>query len=179
MRKSYWLAPLVALLIFGGIFVHFKSGYEAREKAKQAQILAEKQVKLQAEVEARRKAVEDAVRVQAERKKEREAKEAAEQARKDARQLALDARDKAFREQEKLGRQIENLKKDITAEQEAIAKATQDRTYALADQAFLKTYIERAKANLKALDDVLTKIDVAEQARLAAAAAEANAKKNS
>ena len=141
MNKSYWIAPFAALLLFTGIFAHFKSGYEARDKAKQAQILAEKQVKLQAEVEARRKAVDDAVRVQAERKKEREAKEAAEQARKDARQLALDARDKAFREQEKLNRQVENLKKDIASEQDAIAKITQDRDYAVADQKFLKTYL--------------------------------------
>ena len=178
MNKSYWIAPFAALLIFAGVFAHFKSGYEAREKARQAQILSEKQVKLQAEVEARRKAVDDAVRVQAERKKERETKEAAEQVRKEGRQLALDARDKAFREQEKLNRLVENLKKDIAAEQDALAKITQDRDYALADQAFLKTYIERAKTNVKALEDVLTKIDIAEQARLAAAE-EAGTKKNS
>jgi hypothetical protein len=179
MNKAYWIAPFAALLVFAGIFINFKSGYAAREKAVQEHVQAEKQLKLQAEVQARRKLVDDALRLQAQRKKEREAKEVAEKARKDERQAALDTRDKAFREQEKLAKQVDNLKKELIAEQAPLAKTEMDRKDAVAEQEFLKTYIEKAKANVQALADVLTKIAAAEQARQAAEAAAATAKKSS
>lgn len=175
MNKAYWIGPIAALMVFGGIFFNFKSGYEAKQKAHEQQVQAEKQAKLQAEIEARRKAVDDALRVQAERKKERETKEAEERARKEARQVALDARDKAFHEQDRLAKQVENLKRDIATEQDAIAKIGRDRQESIAEQAFLKTYVEKAQENVKALHEVLVKITQAEAAR---AAAEAAAKKN-
>ncbi|MBW8782654.1 MAG: hypothetical protein JF599_12330 [Verrucomicrobia bacterium] len=175
MNKAYWIGPMVALMVFGGIFFNFKSGYEAKQKAHEEQVQAEKQAKLKGEVEARRKAVEDALRVQAERKKEREAKEADERARKEARQVALDARDKVFHEQDRLAKQVENLKRDIATEQDAIAKISRDRQDSIAEQTFLKAYVEKAQENVKSLQDVLLKITQAEAAR---AAAEAAAKKN-
>lgn len=169
MKKAYLLVPFVALLLFIGLYWNFKSGYEAREQAHKAQIQADKKAKLDAEVEARRQAIDEAVKAQEVRKKEREAKEAAERLKQEARQAALDARDKAFHEQEKITRQIERLKQEISAEKAALAKLEVTRTSQLAEQEFLKTYVRKTEANVKALEDVLRKIDQAEAARLAAA----------
>ncbi len=177
MKKAYVFAPLAALLVFTALYLNFKSGYKARESARQVQVDADKKARLTAEVEARRKAVDDAVRAQEVRKKEREDREAAERTKQEVRQAALDARDKAFREQEKISRQIERLKKDIATESDANARRVETRTAGLAEQAFLKTYVQKAEANVKALQDVIAKIAQAESARQAAEAAAA--KKNS
>lgn len=171
MNKAYLIAPLVALLVFAGFFTQFKSGYQARENAHDELVQSDKKAKLAAELAARRQALDDAMRIQAERKKEREAREAEERARKDARQVALDARDKAFHDQEDAIKQADSFQKDIDADQDAMAKLTGDRKSSLDELAFLQTYIEKAKANVRALQDVLVKIDAAEQARQAAAEA--------
>lgn len=171
MKKAYLFAPLVALVLFIGVYWNFKSGYQAREQARQEQIQAGKQAKLAAEVAARRVAVDDAVKAQEVRKKEREAKEAAERLKQATREAAIDARDKVFREQEKIARQIERLKQDIALEKDALAKLAATRTAQAAEQDFLKIYVRQAEANVKSLEDVLSKIAQAEAARLAAATA--------
>ncbi|HEY9250156.1 MAG TPA: hypothetical protein VIO38_13535 [Rariglobus sp.] len=176
MKKAYLFAPLAALLVFVAIYLNFQSGYKARDAERQARVQSEKKARLDAEVEARRKAVDDAVRAQEVRKKEREAKEAAERRKQEARQAALDTRDKAFREQEKITRQIDRLKKDLAAEKEALAKLVEIRASGVAEQAFLKAYLEKAEANVKSLQDVITKLAQAQTARREA---EAAAKKNS
>ncbi len=175
MNKAYWIAPLLSLLVFGAVYSNFKSDHDARVKSWQEHVQAEKDARLRAETEARRKAVDVAVRAQAERQRERAAKEAEERARRNARQAALDARDLAFHEQEKLTKQIESLKRDIASEQDAVAQINRDRQSSLDEQAFLKTYIVKAQDNVKALEDVLTKINAAEAARMAV---EATNKKN-
>ena len=171
MNKSYWIAPLVAFLVFGGIYLNFKNGYVAREKARLEQVGADKQTKLQAEIAARRKVVDEAMQAQEERKKERAAKEAEEKARKEAREIAIDARDKAFHDQEKLTKRLKNLKNDISAEQDEIDKIHRERQDSLDEQAFLKTYIDQAGDNVKSLQDALMKIEAAKAARAAEAAA--------
>jgi hypothetical protein len=170
MNKAYLFAPVVALLLFIAVYWNFQSGYEAREAARQELIQAEKKAKLAAEVEARRQAVEDAVKAQEVRKKEREAREAADRARQQERQLVIDARDKAFREQEKNSRQLARLKEDLAAEKQALAKLTEARAALVAEETFLRDYVRKAEANVKALETVLQKIAQAEAARLAAAA---------
>lgn len=173
MKKAYYIAPLAALAVFIGLYANFQSGYKAREAAKVEQQKVARESKLKAEVDARRKAVEDALKAQEVRKKEREAKEAKEKIEKEARQVALDARDRAFREQEKLSRQIERLKKDIASEKEALAKVQESKKAGQAEAAFLKEFVTKAEANAKALEDLLTKIAAAETARAAAEAAAA------
>ena len=171
MNKAYWIAPLVSILVFGGIYLNFKSGYEAREKAREERVEADKKAKLDAEVEARRKAVDEAVLAQAQRKKEHDAKEAEEKVRKDAREAAVEARDKAFHDQEKAGKELDGLKKDISAEQEAMDKIQRERRDSVEEQAFLKIYIEQTQANQKDLLDAIGKIEAAKAARAAADAA--------
>ncbi len=168
MKKAYLFAPIIALLLFIAIYWNFHSGYQARETARQELLQAEKKAKLDAEVEARRKAVDDAVKAQEIRKKEREAKEAADRLRQQERQTVIDARDKAFRDQEKNARQLERLKADLATEKQSLAKLTEARTALTAEETFLREYVRKAEANVKALEAVLVKIAAAEAARQAA-----------
>ncbi|MFA6289782.1 MAG: hypothetical protein WC661_20565 [Opitutaceae bacterium] len=171
MPKIYIIGPLVALALFAAGFWQFKSGYERREQARIAQVAAAKETKLKADADARRQAIEAALRTQEQRKKEREAKEARDKAEKDARQLALDARDKAAREKDKLLRQLDRAQKEIAVEKEGIARLETIKTAALAEQAFLRDFVKKAEANVKTFEGVFAQIDSADRARAAAAAA--------
>lgn len=174
MPKVYFIAPLVALALFAAVFFNFKSGYRERAQARLTEVASAKEAKLKAEADARRLAIEDALRSQEQRKKEREAKEAAELAEKAARQLVIDAREKSYREQEKLARQLERVRKDIAVEKETVAKLTAVLTSAAAERDFLRAFVQKVEASAKKFDAVLTQIDTAERAR----AAEASKKKS-
>lgn len=178
MKKSYLFAPLLAILAFAAVYWNFQSGYKAREKAREEQVVAAKAEKLKAEKEANKAALADAIVFQEARKKEREAKAAIEKTEREERQTSLDARDKAFREQDKFTKQIERQKKEIAAEKEALAKIEETKKAAIAEQTFLSGYVTKTEANAKALSELLTKIDAAEAARAAAASADLG-KKNS
>ncbi|RRJ96661.1 hypothetical protein Ga0100231_022975 [Opitutaceae bacterium TAV4] len=162
MKKAYLIVPLAALLAFGALYWNFERGYARREQAARQQARLEKEAKLKAEVEARAKSIEDALRLQAERRKAREEREARENAEKETRQFALDARDKAFRDQEQLSRQIERLKKDIIAEQAAIAEIAAAHKTSVEEQTFLKEYIGKAEENIRTLETLLNAIAAAE-----------------
>lgn len=171
MPKIYFIGPLAALALFAAVFLNFKSDYNQREQARVAEVAAAKEAKLKAEVDARRQAIEAALVVQEERKKEREAKEARERAEKEGRQLALDAREAAYREQEKLTRQLERVKKELVAGKDAYAKLEAVKSAALAEQTFLRDFVQKAEASVKKFETVLAQIDSAERARSAAAEA--------
>ncbi|EIP99026.1 hypothetical protein OpiT1DRAFT_03529 [Opitutaceae bacterium TAV1] len=158
MNKAYFLAPILAILAFGGFYWNFRSGYEEREVAKQAAIRAEKEESLKVEAEARRKAIEEAVALQEQRKKERAEKEAAEQAAKEARQLALDERDKAYSAMQQSERRLEQLKKELATVQADIAAIKTVHETATAEEDFLKTYVEKVRTNQRALEGVISKI---------------------
>ncbi|EIQ01187.1 hypothetical protein OpiT1DRAFT_05756 [Opitutaceae bacterium TAV1] len=162
MKKVYLIFPLAALFAFGALYWNFDRGYAERAQAARQQARLEKEIKLKAEVEARAKSIEDALRLQAERRKAREEREAREAAEKEARQLALDAREKAFRNQEQLARQIERLKKEVAAEQAAVAEIAAAHKLSLDEQAFLKEYIARAEENIRTLETLLSAIATAE-----------------
>lgn len=173
MNKSYFIAPVVALLLFGGIYGTFRSGHKAREAARQEQVRIEKETKLQAEVAARRQAIDEALVTQAQRKKEREAKETRDKLEKETRQSAIDERDRIFREQDKSARDIQRVKKEIAAEQESLAKIAEARKASVTEQAFLRDFVAKAEANARNLEAVLNQFASAEAARVAAAAAKA------
>lgn len=181
MNKAYVLGPVAALLVFVAAFTVFHRGHADREAARQNEIRVAHEAKLAAEVEARRKAIDEAVVSQNQRKKEREEKAAIERAEKEARQLAVDARDAAYRDQEKAARAIERVKKEIAVEQDAIAKIAEGRKTSVAEQTFLRDFVKRAEASARNLENVLTQFAAAESARAAAAATAAAeaARKNS
>lgn len=174
MKKTYLLVPLAALLLFGVVYRNFDRGYAQREQAARDQARLEREIKLKAEAEARTRSIEDALRLQALRKKEREEREAREREAKEARQLAIDARDKAFRDHDSLSRQIERIKKDIAAEQAAQAEIAATVKATEAERVFLKEHLARAEENLRALDALLKTIAAADAAGAAAGPAGKN-----
>lgn len=179
MNKVYFIAPLVALLVFGGFYMNFAKGHAAREEAKKVAVRQEKEAKLRREAEERRKAVEDALKLQEKRKAEKAEREERDRLEKEARQAAIDARDKAFRDKDKLARTVERLNKEITTEKDAIEKIENTKKLAREEEAFLRQYVKQAETNVKSLTEVLDKIAAADAARAAEAAAAAAAAKKS
>lgn len=176
MKKVYVLVPIIGVLIFAVFYWNAHKGIAAREAAAKQADLERRQKKLQEEVEARKKAYEDAI-VQAERrKKEKAEREAKEQAEREAREALIAEREKTFREQEKLTRNIERLNKDVAAEKEELAKIEEQKKSFVSEQEFLRSYVKQAETNQKSLEDVLNKIAAAEKA--AQEAAKAAAKKS-
>ncbi len=180
MKKSfvYVLAPIVALIIFGAIYWNFSSGYEAKEEAKALKVKQEKEAKLLAQAKANEQAIKDANAGVLRRKAEREAKEAKDKKDHEARLVATDARDKAFADKEKFAKLVTRLENDIKNEQSAITKLGEEKKMAVEEQAFLRTYVQKAEENVKNLRQVLEKISAADAARAAADAAAARAAKN-
>lgn len=178
MNKAYLFAPLLGCVAFFAVYWNFTSDYKKKEADKVEKVRVEREEKLKKEAELRKKAIEDAVVSMEKRKKEREEKETKDRNEKEARQNAVDARDKAGRDQQKLSQQVERLKKELTAEKEAVEKIEKDKTGYLAEQAFLRDYVKKAEENVKSLEAVLKKIaDADAQREKEAAAAAAAAKK--
>jgi hypothetical protein len=177
MNKIYFAAPVLAMLLFTGVYVTYQSGAKKREAIAEQQAKQEKEDKLKAEADARAKAFADAMKAQELRKKERAEKEARELAEKEERQAQLDLRDRTFREQDKIAKQMDRVKKEIEAEKAAAAKIQEGIAFIEAEQTFLQGFIAKARENIKTLETLLTQIAAAETTR-AAAAAEA-AKKTS
>ena len=176
MNKVYFTAPLVALLVFIGAYTWSQSGHQQRTAERQAAAKAEHAAKLAAEQEARRVALEEAMREQTALRKQRAERTEREAAEREARAVALDARDAAFRDQERLARDIERLKREVASEQEAVNKLQSDHDAALAEQRFLADFIPQARANATALERVLQQIATTEAARQKAAAEVAKSK---
>jgi hypothetical protein len=170
MSKSYFIPPLLLLIVFVCFYSVHRGGLEKREAARAEQAEAALKAKNDAELEARKLAMADAIKAAEERKKEKEAKALKEAADKESRQIAIDARDKAFRDQEKTAKQIERIKKDLEVEQAALAKLAAERKEAEAEKAFLVDFVTKAQVNVQALQGLLTKLNTPPPAPVVAAA---------
>jgi chromosome segregation ATPase len=180
MNKVYIIAPLILLAVFGGFYMNFSKGYEAKIEAVKAKEVADKKEKARIEIENREKAIAAAVEAQAKRKQERDAKDRLDEEKRNARQAAEDKRERAFSDRNKLADQARRLKKDLEEIQAEVKKIEEQKKTYVDEQVFLKNYIKQAEANVKYYYDLLDKIALAEKARAdAAAAAAAAAKKNS
>lgn len=171
MNKIYFVAPVLAMLIFTGVYVTYQSGAKQRAAIAEKQEKQEKENKLKADADARAKAFADAMKAQELRKKERAEKEARELAEKEERQAQLDLRDKTFREHDKIAKQMERLKKEIEAEKTAAAKIQESIGSIEAEQTFLQSYLTKARENIKTLETLINQIAAAESTRAAEAAA--------
>jgi DNA repair exonuclease SbcCD ATPase subunit len=159
--------------------MNFDKGYKAREAAQKARQEQVKKDKAKQEIANREAAIKAAVDAQEKRKKEKEAKEKIEEEKRVARQTAEDQRDRAHSDRLKLTDQARRLKKDLEEVNAEIKKVEEEKKTLVDEQAFLKTYVKQAEANVKYYYDLLDKIAVAEKARAdAAAAATAAAKKS-
>jgi hypothetical protein len=159
MHKAYFLAPVLSLLVFSGLYISHVSGIKDREAAAKARVEAELAAKNEAELAARKAAMADAIAQAELRKQERAAKEAAETLKKEQRQVALDAKSKAYQEQEKVARLADRLKKEIEAEEAALAKLQADAKTLQAEEAFLLEFVAKAQGNARSLGTLVEKLN--------------------
>jgi hypothetical protein len=176
MNKIYVLVPLAAFALFIGVQQWSQGGRDARDQARIAAAKAAQAAKNAAEIQAREAAIAEALRLQAQQKKERQEREAREAAEAARRQALLDARDASANERQRLARHIDGLKRDIATEQEAVDRLQIDRDAALAEQAYLKEFVPKARATAAELERVLKHIAAAEAERAKKAAEPAKKK---
>jgi len=171
--KIYFIGPIAALAVFAAYTWHFDKEYDVKEAMKAAEVRESHEAKMKSEAEARKKAIDDAVIAQKALKKERADKEAEEAHKKEARQIAIGKRDQSFKDQEKLAHQADRLKRDLKTEEEAVAKLDASIKATVAEKEFQTQFIVKAKENEAGLADLLAKVNAADQARAAAAVAPA------
>lgn len=179
MNKAYIIFPLICTLIFGVIYYNFDKNYDKKQadiEAKAAQDLKDKAAK---EVADRAVAIKAAVEAAQKRDLERKERDRIAEAKATARQEAEDRRQKTYDERNRGRDQVARLKKDLEEVKGTFTKIEEEKKKHLDEQAFLKTYVKQAEANVKYYYDLLEKIDAAEKAKAAAAAAAAAAAKKS
>jgi hypothetical protein len=178
MNKSYFIFPLIGLLIFGGFYINFDRNYEA--KVAEAAVKAEqvKKAKAKQDVLNREAAIKAAIEASKRREIERKERERIEEQKKTARQEAEDLRQKNYDERNKLRDQVTRLNKDLEELKTVTAKVDGEKKKHVDELAFLQTFVKQAEANVKYYYNLLDKITAAEAAKAAAAAAEAAAAKN-
>ena len=177
MNKSYFIFPLIGLLIFSGFYLNFDRGYEA--KLAEAKIKTEeiKKAKAKQDIANREAAIKAAIDASKKRELECKEKERIYEAKKTARQDAEDVRQRNYDERNKLRDQVSRLKKDLDEVKTVTAKVAEDKKKHLDEQAFLLTYVKQAEANVKYYYDLLDKIADTEKKLAEAEAAAAAAKK--
>ncbi len=178
MNKVYLLGPLAGLLVFGAIYWNFMKGYEVRLQQEEARVVAERKARIEKDLAARQKAIQDAVAAAEKRKIEREAKEKKLAEEKAAREALLDRRLRAYDDvYKRLRPQLDRLKNDAEGIKGEIAQLDLQRKQYVEEEAFLRTFVKKAQDNVKTYTDELEKIAAAEKAHAAAEAA-AKAKKS-
>ena len=166
MKKSkiYFIAPIVALAVFGAYYWQFSSEYDAKQAAIVAAEKARKADKLMQEAKAREKAILDANAAAVQRKKERAEREAHERQMKEDEENAKLGAEKADQESQKLLHQVDKLAAEVKLAQEDIKKLTGEQAGANEELVFLKQYLTEAQANQAKLQEVVLKIDKADKA---------------
>jgi hypothetical protein len=175
MKKAYIFGPLIGVLIFAFFYWNFTKEFAVKEQQKVADAKAAREASLKKEAADRKVAIDAALVLQAQRKKDKSEREAKDVADKEYRLKITDDRDRAFREQERLSKQAERLAKEVDTEKAAIAEIEKQKAFAVGEEGFLRQYVGQADANAKSLEGVLKAIQDADNARVAAAAAAAAA----
>ena len=180
MNKAYIITPLVALAAFIPFYLSVHREFAAEEVAEKEAIRAAAEQKLRDEAAARIAAIEEANQINAQRKMERDERDAKDLMEKEARQAAIDARDAAFNEQNRLSRQASDLAKEVANVQAEIAEIDARQDFYRKEIAHLRQYVPIAESNSQDLRKTLSDIQAADIARAeaerAAAAAAAAAK---
>ena len=179
MNKVYIIFPLIGTLIFGAFYISFNKNDEAKLAAIKLKVEDQKKAKAKQLVVDRTVAIEAAVKAQAAQKIIREEKERVEEAKKVARQEAEDSRQRTHDDALKFRDQVARLKRELADVTEASAKIADEKKRRGEEEAFLKTYVTAAEANVKYYYDLLDKITAAEKAAEQAATAAALAAKKS
>jgi len=177
MKKLYFVLPVIGVLIFGAFFWRFNSEFEAREAAKKDAQRVEREAKIMADLEAKKKAIEEAIGLQEKRKVEKAEREKRAEEEKQTQLDLKDASDRARDDRDRVLRQVDRLKTEISVEESALKKLASDKANLIADDEFLLKYVKLAEDNQKSLEEILAKIEKVDKD--AATAAAQNAKKKS
>jgi hypothetical protein len=177
MNKVYIIFPLICTLIFGGFYYKFEKGYEATQLEIKRKADDELKAKVARDLAAREEAIKAAVEASKKRETERKERERIAELKATARQEAEDRRQKTYDERNRARDQVVRLKKDLDEVKSTFGKLDEEKKKYIDEQAFLKTYVKQAEANVKYYYDLLEKIDAAEKAKAAQAAAAAAAAK--
>jgi hypothetical protein len=178
MKKTYVIWPVLGLLVFTAFYWNFAQGSAERARKEELRQQEERRARILREAESRKKAIEDPIAAQAKRAAERAAKEKKLEEENAARQALVDKRTQVFEDVNKrLRPQVDRLKADVEEIKADIAQLELQKKQYLDEGAFLRTYVEKAQANVKIYQDMLLKIAAAEKARADAEAA-ARAAKN-
>jgi chromosome segregation ATPase len=124
------------------------------------------------DLERRKKAVEDAIKAQVERKAVRLAKEEQEQKLNDLRNELMERRQHSFDEVNRhLRPQLDRQKADADAVKGEIAQLELQKKQFQDEEAATRKYTHEAESNVKAYSDLLEKVKAAEDAHALAEAA--------
>ena len=169
-KKIYILVPIICTILFAFYYQGFAKEYAAIELQKIEDAREVRKAKVLQDAEDRKLAIEAALELNAQRKAEREAKEAQDLAEKEARQAARDARDVAYRDRNKLEGQVGDLKKQIAEVKAEIADVEAKKKLLIDEEKFLQQFVTAAESNVNNLQRVLQQIEDADKAAAAAAA---------
>jgi membrane protein involved in colicin uptake len=177
MKKLYVVLPVIGVLIFGAFFWRFNADFEAREASKKDAQRVEREAKVRADLEAKKKAIEEAIALQEKRKIEKAEREKRAEEEKQAQLDLKDASDRARDDRDRVLRQVDRLKTEISVEESALKKLASDKANLIAEDEFLLKYVKLAEDNQKSLEEILAKIEKVDKD--AAIAAAQSAKKKS
>jgi len=171
MNKAYVIWPVVGLLVFGAFYWNFDKTYLERQRKEEVRKQEEKKERILREALQRKKAIEDAIEAQNKRIADRAAKEKRDEEEKAARAALIDRRNRAFDDVNKrLRPQLDRLKGDADDVKQQIAKLELEKKQYLDEEAFLRTYVRQAEANVKTYLNLLDQLAAVEKARAEAAA---------
>ena len=178
MKKAFWLAPVVVLIAFVGLYLQSRKEIEAKAEDK-----------VRAEAEARRVKAAEAKKLQDEAAKKRQLDKEAKDKREAEEKLRKEAQAK-HREDIEYDREFarretsrfNNVVKELNEALEAEKKGRDEADKVIADnkkeKEFLIEYVAKARSNEKTYKDLLVKLQELEEARAKAAEAAAKAAKN-
>jgi hypothetical protein len=169
MKRSYFIVPLIGLLLFGAAYARYAAKYEARlldqqrleELAKQ-----EKDHAREAAMEAARQQATEAIK---RRQQEREAEEQLEAVRKAERLGAEQLRAATIENERRLGAQVERSRTDVKSLEGALVALEAQRRSLEREKEFLSDYVKQAEENRAEYFRLLEKLEAAGRARTAAA----------
>ena len=178
MNKAYFIWPLIGLLVFGSFYWHASKGFAERDRQVAIQREKERQDRITQDLLRRKKAIEDAIKAQEERKAVRLLKDKKEEEERIARDAMMERRTRAFDEVTKrLRPQLDRLKQDADSVREEIKQLDLQKKQYVDEEAFLRGFVRAAEANVKTYYDLLEKVKAADDARAIADAAAAKAAK--
>ena len=171
MNKVYVLAPLVAMVIFAGIYWHYFGIREATlAETRRVEALARERKKTEQDA-ARTLAAEQAKVTVAKRNQEKAEKEKRDEAEKQAKLDLEQQRSTAAEQAWRLRPRIDRLRSELDTAKAGLARAEERSRELREEQLFLAEQVQRVEANQQAFLTLLEKLDAAERQRAATAPA--------